>query len=196
MRICTLLLLCCCGHLFAQDTVTRQFFDDSATDYLQHVDKYSMLYYGVMQKTYLRALNHPYLQFEDYTKTRLSYLHVIYPEVMLRLDLNRDELIVKSPENHNIVLFPENVDFAEMYDYQIIYFRSDTLPGCPPPGYYILLHSGKYKVMEKQKAVLWEQATTNGIERSFVHITRYYVLMDGIYYNVKNKNGLLKVLSP
>jgi len=96
IRYYVLTLFFCCGRLFAQDAVSRQSIDGPVADYLQ---------------------------FETYSHARLSYNKVVYPDASLRMDLFRDELIVKSPENYHIVLFPESVDFVEIHDYHIIYFQ-------------------------------------------------------------------------
>ena len=180
-------------QLFAQDAK----IDNVAFDYLQTVGNQSVLYYGKQQEGYLRASNHPYLNDSQYAKARLSYCGVIYPDAMLRLDLNRDELIILSPNYHNIVLFPENVDYAELYGRHIIYFRYDSLHGCPSTGYYIILHSGNCKVLEKQTATLAVKNTGNTtLENYYVFKTNFYLYKDGVYHNIWNKSGLLKVLYP
>jgi len=196
MRTCMLLLFFFCGGLFAQNSGNRQSVDDSATDYLRSVDKYSILYYGDEQKQYPHAKNHPYLHTEQFSNVRLSFLQVLYPDVLLRWDCNRDELIVQSPENRNIVLFPENVDFAELHGYHIVYLQPDVTPGCPATGYYILLHAGKCKLLEKRMAIQQERPTLEKVERFFLFSTRYYLLKDGVYYSINGKNSLLKALSP
>ena len=170
--------------------------DSAAMAYFRTVNSYSPLYYGTEYEGYPRTTNHPYLIDDQYTKARLSYQHVIYPEVLLRLDLNRNELIVRSPGFRNIVLFPGNVDFTEMHGKHIIYFQKDSLSGCPSSGYYILLYSGNYTVLEKRNAQLMEKTSPGLLERYFDFTTRYYLLKDGIYYTIKNKQGLLKVLHP
>ena len=196
MKGWAILFLLCWGRLFAQDTGKAQSIDDAATDYFQHVSHYSVLYYGDLQKGYPSTINHPYLQEEAFAGARLSYIRTVYPDVLLRLDICRDELIVQSPTNRSIVLFPENVDFAELHGYRIIYFQSDALPSSPSSGYYFQLYSGRCKVMEKRNAVLQEKPLLNEIERHFLFSTHYYLFKDDAYYSIKNKRGLLKALSP
>ena len=194
-----------CGLLAAQNVDQVQSIDVSAIEYLYAVDNQSQLYYGKEQENYhylhlnhpaIRTLNHSYLIDYNYTKARLSYHKVIYPEAMLRLDFYNDELVVFSPDLRNIVLTPDNVDFAEMHGQTIIYFRSDSLPGCPSNGYYILLHSENCKVLKRQTARLATSAENTRIEYFFVFSIKYYLFKDGVYHTVKNKRGLLNVLHP
>ena len=181
------------SHLFAQDVGRQQLVDNYAVDYLRIVGNQSTLFYGSLQEGHPRTTNHPYLKDMQYAKARLSYLNTIYPEVLLRLDLSRNELIVQTPDFRNIVLFSENFDFAEFHDYHIVYFRRDSLPGAPSSGYYILLHSGKSKVLEKQTASIM---LDNSNQYYYSLSTKYYLYHDGAYYTIRNKRGLLKVLYP
>ena len=184
-----------CARLFAQEQY--QTIDSSVSDYMQVVSEKSILYYGSEQERYPRSTNHPYFESDEYVKARLSYNQVIYSDVSLRLDLNRNEIVILSPEGRNIVLSPENVDFAEFHNRNAIFFRSDSLPGCPSSGYYFVLHSEKCTVMEKQSCTMQEKITTSlEKEYSFSLSTNYYLYKDGIYYKIKNKKALLKVLHP
>ena len=198
MRTCILwLLVLGSGSLLAQNNGLRQSIDSSAVRYLRIVDSQSVLYYGNEQEGHKRVTNHPYLEDEKYVKARLSYLQVIYSEVLLRLDLSRNELVIMSPDHRNIVLFHENVDFAELHNWHIIHFRSDSLPGCPSSGYYMLLYSGKCKVLEKRFAVLTlKSGYSTSQEQYYSFSTTFYLFKDGIYYNIRNKKGLLKILNP
>jgi len=191
-----LLLVFLCGRLLAQDVGRQQSLDAAAAGYLQMADLQSALYYGNEQDVQPRTTNHPYLTTELYSKARLSYHQVVYPEVLLRLDLSRDELIAISPGFRNVVLFPENVDYVEMHGKHIIYFRRDSLPGCPSSGYYILLHSGRCQVIEKNTAKLMNETDGSSLRYYYMFTTRYYLYRDGVYYTIRNQKGLLKVLSP
>ena len=194
-----------CGLLSAQDVGQIQSIDVSAIEYLNVVDNQSPLYYGKEQDSYhylhlnrssLRPLNHSYMVDYKYTKALLSYRKVIYPEAMLRFDFHNDELVVLSPDLRNIVLTPENVDFAELHGQTIIYFRSDSLPGCPSNGYYVLLYSGNCKVLKKQTAVLVTNVVSSKIDYVFTFSTNYFLFKDGVYHTFKNKRGLLNVMQP
>jgi len=194
LAICALLLVMSCGTVVAQDRL--QLTDSATIDYLQKSGNYSTLYYGSEYETQPATTNHPYLVDAQYTKARLSYQDVIYPDVLLRLDLNRDELIVRTPDFRHIVLFPENTGFAELHGKHIVYFQKNNLPGCPPTGYYILLYSGDCLVLEKRYARLAEKIYQRRLERFFIFSTRYYLYKEGVYYTVKNKKELLKTLHP
>jgi len=198
LRICIFLLIFGGGCLLAQNNESRQSADSYVIEYMKSAKSQSALYYGIQQEPYPRTTNHPYLKDMLFAKGSLSYNNILYPEVLLKFDLYRNELITTSPGYRDIVLFPESVDFAELHGQHITYFRSDSLPGSPSTGYYFLLHSGKCRVLEKQTALLTSysdsRATLN--EQHFVFRTIFYLYKDGVYYTIRNKNSLLKVLNP
>jgi len=197
IKISILLLFFLEGCLLAQDIGRQQSIDSTVVRYMRTANKHSVLYYGNNQDWLMRTTNHPFLVDVIYAKAHLSYHNVIYPETLLRLDLCRDELITLSPEFRHIVLFPENVDFAELHGKHIIYFRSDSLPGCPSSGYYFLLHSQKCRVLEKQSATLMTaNSQQRRVEYYYTFSTRYYLYKDDFYYTIRNQRRLLKVLYP
>jgi len=193
IRACLLFFLFFgCGRLLAQDADRQQLVDTSTDDYLRVIGIQSVLYYGNLQDGHPRTTNHPYLKEIQFVNARLSYFRNIYPEVLLRFDLSRNELIIRMPNFLNVVLFPENVDFAELHGYKIVYLPRDSFPGCPSPGYYYQLHSGKCKVLEKQTATLLLENITQ--QYYYGILTKFYLFHDGAYYNIRNKRSLLKVL--
>jgi len=178
--------------LLAQDAGSQQLIDNAAIEFMKVAGSQSALYSGNQQDLHPSTTNHPYLEEALFTKARLSYNGVIYPEIMIRLDLYRDELIIASPDFRNIVLFPENVDFAELHGRRVIYFLHDSVQGSPSTGYYYLLHSGNCTILEKQTAML-----AFGFSQQYYSLsTKFYLYHDGIYYTIRNKMGLLKVLKP
>ena len=194
IKIILLLLLPALDLVYAQDAERQQMIDNYALEYMRIAGSQSALFYGIEQMGHPRVSNHPFLIDEQYTQGRLSFNGIVYPEVMLRLDLYRDELVVFSPDFRHIVLSPENVDFAELHGRHIIYFRHDYLPGSPPTGYYSLLHSGETKVLKRKTAVL--AIDQHRREQYFRFSSHIFLYKDGAYHTIRNRRGLLRVLYP
>jgi len=189
------LMLICWQQLSAQDSL-RRITDRHADDYMSAVANYATLFSGNRQQPYMiTTQNHPYFKEEGYTTGRLSYCGIVYPAISLRWDLYRDELVMLSPANYNIVLINENLDFAEIYGYHIINFRPDSLVGCPAAGNYILLYSGEYLLLEKFNLELIQQDEYNTINYYFSQSTNFYLQKDGAYFKIKNRRTLLKTLN-
>jgi hypothetical protein len=194
IKIILLLFFPTLKSAYAQDIERQQIIDNSAIEYMRIAGNQSALFYGIEQIGHPRLSNHPYLIDEQYAQARLSFNGIIYPEVMLRLDLNRGELIIQSSDFRNIVLSPENVDFAELHGRHIIYFRHDNLPGSPPTGYYFLLHSGETRVLKRQTAVL--RIDQHRREQNFIFLSQIFLYKDGAYHTIRNRRELLRILYP
>ena len=181
-------------HTLAQDSL-RLVVERHVGEYMGAVSKYAALFSGNRQLPLVfTTKNHQYFKEEEYTSGRLSYCGIVYPDVSLRWDLYRDELVLFSPANYNIVLINENLDFAEIYGYHIFYLQPDGLLGCPPAGNYIRLYSGEFLLLEKLTNELLQKEEANRIYYYFSLKTNFYLQKDGMYYKIKNRRKLLKTL--
>ena len=188
-----LFFLLFCWQLSAQESL-QQITDRYAVDYMNSASEYATIFSGNREKPFIYATkNHSYFKEQDFVTGRLSYRGITYPEVQLRWDLYKDELIILSPSNYGISLKSENIDFAELHGYHVYYLRPDSLLGCPPAGNYILLYSGDCSVIEKLSYVLFTE--TNTMEYYFALSTKFYLKKDGVYHKITNRKSLLKVLN-
>ena len=194
MFFCWIIL--CWQGLFAQTTVhPESLVRVSAAGYLDSVAGWATLYYGTLQEPYgFISTNHPYFKDARYTKGELYYGGAYYPEVLLRWDMNRDELIAFSPDNHNIVCSPDKTEEASLHGYRVVYLKRDSLSNSPPSGYYLRLYADRCTILAKPAALLQKRSYHQHLENYFIVTTKYYVIKEGAYFPVKNKNALLKAL--
>ena len=184
------------NRLFAQNIGQNNSIDIHAVEYLSIAGNQSTLYYGNEQEIYPH-LHHPYLKSARYVRSGLSYCGILYPDVQLRLDWHRNELIVLAPNFiNNIVLSPEHVDYAELHDLHIIYYHNDGLPGSPSTGYYILRYSGICKVFENQPVSVTVKNIHNRSLDQYHLTNSFYLYKDDIYHVIQKRSGLYKVLHP
>jgi len=196
-KICLLFfIILSTASVYSQDAGQQRQTDAAALEYMNVAGNQAAIFNAPLHEGNMRASNHPYMIDERFAKARLSYNNVVYPEAMLRYDMFRNELTIQSPELRAFVLFPENVDYAELHGRRIIYFRRDSLPGCPPTGYYVLLHSGDRKVLQRQSASIMHDTRATSMNRYYVFSTHYFLYKDGSYHAIRNKRGLLNALHP
>lgn len=185
-------------QLPAQDSLLRKTTEQYALDYMKVASTHTAIFSGKQQQPMVQVLlNHQYFKKAAYVSGKLSYNGIVYPNVALRWDLYRDELVLLSPANYNIALTSENMDFAEMYGYHIVYLHPDSLNGCPPAGNYIRLYSGNdYLLLEKLTNDLFIMGKNAQREYQyyFVLSTNFYLQKNGVYYKITNRKALLKSL--
>lgn len=127
---------------------------------------------------------------ESYSAGTLVYDGIRYTDVLMRLDLLRDELVVLSPPGVNgIILEPNRVEYAEFHGYRVFYIP----PGSSvlPSGYYAETYSEGIRVWKKES---YEYHLS---ERSFINRSvKYYIEKEGEVFRVKNRKGsVLRVLA-
>jgi hypothetical protein len=192
LQFCLYFLFFGCLQLSAQKFGAEQY----AANYMKTVSDYAALYSGNWpQPLGFRAQNNQFFKEQDYVSGKLSYNGIVYPNVLIRWDLFRDELVVLSPSNSNIVLINENVDFAEIHGFHIFYLHPDGLAGCPPAGNYILLNSDKYLLLEKLANTPY---LSNVDSKKYIYIfmlsSYFFLQKDDVYYKIYNSRKLLKAL--
>jgi len=197
-KIFLCLTFLCWQHLSAQSCLSPPSIDDIAVDYLSSVSQYAAIYSGNGQQPLSNPVtNHQYFRAPEYATGKLSYGGVIYPNILLRWDLYRDELVILSPSRYHIALKNENLDFAEIHGYHIFNFQPDSLPGCPPAGNYAILYSAdNCLLLEKstKKMSFTNSKSGYGYDYYFVLSTKFYLQKNGAYHEIKNRRTLLKTL--
>ena len=185
-------------QLSAQDSSLQRSTEQYAAAYMDVASVHAALFSGNREQQFVQTLiNHQYFKNQDFVNGRLSYNGIVYPDVSLRWDLYRDELIILSPANYAIVLKSENIDFAEIYGYHILYLYPDNLSGYPPAGNYIRLYSGSdYFLLEKLTNTMYrdENVQRNKFHYYFVLSSNFYLQKNGTYYKISNRKSLLKTL--
>lgn len=168
---------------------------DVVKQYLTKAHRQAAIYNGKEMMPYPNAFrNHPYFESNEPVKGLLSYDGIVYPDVLLRLDLYRNELILQTPDNlYGVVLLPEKVDYAELYEYHLFYYYQEEKRGAPNDGYYMLLHDGGCRVLEKHLRPIKESHAERTVEYSFEKILRFYVEKENEYHVVKSKRSVLKL---
>lgn len=202
MKIYLLSLVCIfiTGQVFAQseNKTTSKPPPNAVDEYLWAAENWAVLYNGRQQSLYPSHMaNHPYLIEEDYYQGVISYDGIEYPNILMRLDLYKNELIVCSPNKMlDIVLQNDRIDFAKLHTYHTIYYQTENLKGAPPNGFYSILYSNDCVVLSKNNCSLTEIRKDEILTGTFNKSTRYYIKKDDVYYTVRNMNGVLSVFKP
>ena len=194
-----LFVFCFCGGmvLWAQEQKTAIFpAGNFVQNYLTEAKDYAALYTGKTETPYSLAFtNHPYLETPGYVAGTLSYNGALYRDVLMRLDLFRDEITVISPNTpYRIVLNNAKFNYAILHGLTII--KSEDEKGTNTK-FLVLLHNGTFPVIKKHTLRIIEEASSldRTLTRYFQFQQQYIVFVDGIPYAVKNKNSILKLFA-
>lgn len=169
--------------------------DGAINAYRSAAKEYAALYNGIEQIPYpAHFLNHPYLNTSDFVPGTIRYNDVLYKDIPMRLDLFREELIVRSTDKpFNIVLAYEKLGYAQIGESTVLSFYNKTWQNRPPGKYVVLLYENRHTVLKQYVVSYVERIDPTKVESSFKIQERYYICKDERMYPVKNKKTLLSV---
>ena len=193
MKINTLIFLfvLSAGMLYAQDKVQLP-PADVIQNYLSETKEYAALFSGKIVTPYDRPFsNHPYLATFQYVQGTLCYNEVVYTDILMRLDLFRDEFAVVFAEKpHHIVLEKEKFTYAVLRGFTVITSTIDSKTGSK---YVLLIHDGLYPIVKQYRGSVREELSNTTVNRYIRFREQYFIFVNEIAYPIKNKNTLLKL---
>lgn len=167
-----------------------------SVNYFDTAKDQSPIYIGKLHTPYPRnVIGNPYLLNDKPSKGDLCYDGILYPDISMRLDIYKNELLLLSSDTlYNIVLDNERVEYAYLHDNKYEYLSLEEYKKVPS-GYYRSLYNSSFcQVLKNESASLKKKERDREVLLEFIHNKNYYLLIDGIYYPVKNKGTLLNVL--
>jgi hypothetical protein len=184
-----------CIYFFLATGVSYAQSESLVARYLAAAGEHSPVYTGKIPLSYpAHFSNYPYLRTHEFTEGTLSYDGIVYPSIRMRLDLYHGRILVSPPGGiHEVILSPERINYAILHGYNVFNLYPDGLKGCPPPGYYLLLHDANCKVISHPACSMHEISKDGVVTGWFRFSTKYYILKDGAYHAVKSKGSVLKL---
>lgn len=171
---------------------------DPVLRYQQQAGKYALLYNGEEELKYTRRyLNQPYYPGADCAQGDLYAWGLRYSQVHLRIDLYKQQLIVRSPDQRfHLVVPAAQVDSVKLHGHTLFYndATKETMSQLPA-GYYFRLHEGSRCTLVARSWMETLREETNKVIRiRFKPIRRYYFFDGQKWKTVKSKSALLKCM--
>ncbi len=176
---------------FLITTLSLHAQDGIVDSYLNRTGKYAEIYNGRIETVYSSVFysDLPYYVSSDYASGKLVYNGINYPGIEARLDLYKEQLILKSPgDNYSVVVVNDYVDSLYIYNDVFLYLDKEK-KGSLKEGYYCLLYDGNMQLLHKQSALI----DTRDVVHRFNIKNHHYLLLDGVYHNVSNKKSFIKI---
>ena len=199
MKIAIINILCLIivFGLSAQEHNSDAIINENISAYVNAVNEHLIIFSGREEKLYSRnILNHPFLDTNEFRKGMISFDGRIYPNLMLRLNLDRNELIVMTPDKNFSIIIPEDkLDYAMIDSLYILYNNAEfAKENSIREGYYIRIYNGEHQVWKYESFTLNSKAnvSTGMMDNIFEKKIWLYIYKDGIYHPVKSKSSVLK----
>ncbi len=137
---------------------------------------------------------HAFFQSDHYTKGGIVYDGIFYPELSMKYDIIRDELLLLAPDDiEGIVLQQEHVISFTLYEHQFINLKPEISLKGISAGYYDLLYKGKICLLVKRQKEITEKIEER-VEKFISSKDSYYLLRDSSYQQIKSKQDLIRLL--
>jgi hypothetical protein len=166
--------------------------------YQKAIGDESHLYNGTQYVNYDKYFiaGHQFYRTDEASAGGIFYDGAWYTEVPMLYDIVLDKIVLEHPNSEFLFsLVNEKVKYFTFQEHTFIRLEKDSLTGTPlKAGFYDLLHDGKIQFLAKRSKNVQEQATHEGMKGHFDQVIKYYIRKENIYYPVKDKRSVLKVL--
>ena len=140
---------------------------------------------------------HPYFSSEDWITGTVYYDGEYFTDVSLMYDLYNAALIAEHfPSGHPIQLIEEKVRSFNIDGHHFEKIENEVVGNSlPATDFYDVLHPGKTRLVARRQKLRRQEIEDLSVETFFDEKTRYFVFKNDVFFPVKNRAALLKILS-
>ncbi|MBS1664444.1 MAG: hypothetical protein JST68_25590 [Bacteroidetes bacterium] len=155
------------------------------------------LYNGTLYAGYDRqAQGYPFFQSNSALSGSLTYDGVLYPQVPLYYDLEKDIVVIPDKKNSaQIRLLSEKLSSFTVDGHTFIHLLPDsTEKDAPAEGFYELLYKGKATALARHKKQVQSFGKPEDNLTRYQQYDSWYLERDGKYYTIRNQRDLTNTL--
>lgn len=155
------------------------------------------IYNGIQHYPYSPSIEGiAYFQADEWKKGSVVFSDISYEDIFMKYDLVTDQLIVTPNYDGGLfmALFSPRVKEFSFGGNRFVRLTRESTNGELADGFYQVLSSGKVTAIARTQKIIEEKVDITGISRWFEMKTRYYILKDGKYKPIRNKNDLTNLL--
>jgi len=155
------------------------------------------IYNGIQHYPYSPSIEGiAYFQADEWKKGSVVFSDISYEDIFMKYDLVTDQLIVTPNYDGGLfmALFSPRVKEFSFGGNRFVRLTRESTNGELADGFYQVLSSGKVTAIARTQKIIEEKVDITGISRWFEMKTRYYILKDGKYKPIRNKNDLTNSL--
>ena len=135
----------------------------------------------------------PYFKTTEWLPGSVVYSGVFYDDLQLKYDLVSNQLVVKYPNGYTAVsLFTPRVEQFTIGEYKFFQVFNDK--ALLPPGVYQEMQKGRMKLYANRSKIIEEMVTGSGVERKFLDKNGFYVVLDGVAYQIRKQKTIMDLL--
>jgi hypothetical protein len=176
----------------SDSTFVAQAKNNAINVYTQAIGVQSHLYNGSEYKEHILTSDEYPFMHDDVMTGNVKYAGELYTRVPLWYDLEIDQAITSYPHGNKVQLIRDKVEYFEIDNHRFVLLDNNKVT----TGFYDLQYDGKLKFYVRKVKVPVLKVNSNGSEARtiFETRTRYFILKNGVYHNVKSKRSVLDLV--
>lgn len=121
----------------------------------------------------------------------VTYHNLSYKNIFLKYDLVHDEVVIKHYNGFsNVALFTPRVQSFCFLNSTFVYLEADRITS----GLYEQLKTGRVSLYARRTKFIKDAIVAGQAESEFIEKDAYFVLLDGVFHQVKKQNDLMNLL--
>ncbi len=175
-------------------------FNRAVTAYKAEIGKNSMIYTGSSyHDPYDGIKGHQYF-FEDYWESgQVVYDGNTYDSIFLMYDIVGDLLLIENFNSNGylspVKLYSPKVESFDIHGYHFIRLERDTISDIKEGFYNLMFDRPGLQVVVKRRKEIINSNDIGTIREQFTERNRYYIVKNGVFYQVRKRKSILKVLN-
>lgn len=140
---------------------------------------------------------HPYFLSEDWIMGSVHYDGDLFENVPLMLDLSQGALVTEHyPSGHPIQLVYGKLQGFSIAGHNFEKIENENVGNSlPTSGFYEVLYAGPTRLVARRQKQEHEQIVSTEIQRSYEERNRYFLFKNGVFFKVKSKRSVRKLLT-
>lgn len=182
-----------------QNEIIRTSFAKAVSIYDTEIGKNSMVYTGSSYFDRFSGIKgHQYFLNDYWEESSLIYDGLVYDSIYLKYDVYRDLLLIEHFNSNGylspIQLYNPKVISFNIMGYYFIRLEKDTLSNLRTGFYNQMYKSKDIEVLVKRRKEITKTNEIHTLNEEFTIKDRYYIKKSGVFYRVKKKGSIIKVL--
>ena len=126
----------------------------------------------------------------------LVYKGQFFRQVPMLYDITAEEVVVRHyGKFFRVKLYRQKIEHFSLLNHHFINISGKDVRGAPMiPGFYDHLYKGSTNFFVKRSKVIKETYINNELHREFIRNDLFFIEKEGVYYPVKTKKSVLRVL--
>ena len=169
---------------------------DEVLQYLETIGPDALIYQGRAFEEYPYYVEgFAFYKTNQWRNGSVYFDSLLYPEMLLKYDLDKDEVIAYQQElPYPVIIKASKIDWFILDAETFVHLNKNEKKEIPETGFYQQLKKGKANVYIRRTKTIRDEIKDMKSRYWFENQDYYFISIDGIFHRIRNKGSLVKAL--